>query len=117
MISRKTELLKAKIQECKDNLFDTDAWLCLQQLQKIYQQILILDLEYALDLKLEQDLWNLGFKNYIASLQSYIRDKKNPKRADAQTMLTWCLEAASGFYITLLQEICSAFNLDLPFRR
>lgn len=32
-------------------------------------------------------------------------------------MLYWCLEAASGFYLSLLNEICSAYNLDLPFRR
>jgi hypothetical protein len=42
---------------------------------------------------------------------------QNPKRNESQAMLSWCLEAASGFYLTLLQEICTAFDLDLPFRR
>ncbi|PSN36840.1 hypothetical protein C0J52_14254 [Blattella germanica] len=42
---------------------------------------------------------------------------QNPKRTESQAMLSWCLEAASGFYLTLLQEICTAFDLDLPFRR
>lgn len=42
---------------------------------------------------------------------------QNPKRSDAQALLSWCLEAASGFYLTLLQELCSAFGLDFPFRR
>lgn len=32
-------------------------------------------------------------------------------------MLTWALESASGFYLTLLQELCDAFDIDLPFRR
>lgn len=32
-------------------------------------------------------------------------------------MLSWCLEAASGFYLSLLQEICTAFDLDLSCRR
>lgn len=98
-------------------LNDYDAWICQQQLQKIYQQVLILDLEYALDRKVEQELWNLGFKNYIATLQSQVKDKKNPKRIESQALLSMCLEAASGFYLTLLQEICTVFDLDLPFRR
>jgi len=44
--------------------------------QRIYQQVLILDLEYALDRKVEQDLWNHGFKNYIGTLQNLAKDKK-----------------------------------------
>ncbi|XP_066595298.1 uncharacterized protein [Prorops nasuta] len=114
---KKAKPLKDKVQQCKDLLNDNDAWACQQQLQKIYQQVLILDLEYALDRKVEQELWNLGFKNYIATLQSQAKDKKNPKRGESQALLSWCLEAASGFYLTLLQEICTAFDLDLPFRR
>ncbi|XP_046591118.1 protein SMG7 isoform X1 [Neodiprion lecontei] len=114
---KKAEPLKDKVQQCKDLLNDNDAWVCQQQLQKIYQQVLILDLEYALDRKVEQELWNLGFKNYIATLQTQAKDRKNPKRGESQAMLSWCLEAASGFYLTLLQEICTAFDLDLPFRR
>ncbi|XP_014483239.1 PREDICTED: protein SMG7-like isoform X2 [Dinoponera quadriceps] len=114
---KKAEPLKDKVQRCKDLLNDNDAWVCQQQLQKIYQQVLILDLEYALDRKVEQDLWNLGFKNYIATLQSQAKDRKNPKRGESQALLSWCLEAASGFYLTLLQEICTIFDLDLPFRR
>ncbi|XP_015108543.1 protein SMG7 [Diachasma alloeum] len=114
---KKAEPLKDKVQRCKDLLTDNDAWVCQQQLQKIYQQVLILDLEYALDKKVEQELWNLGFKNYIVLLQSQAKDRKNPKRSESQAMLSWYLEAASGFYLTLLQEICTAFDLDLPFRR
>ncbi|XP_063984003.1 nonsense-mediated mRNA decay factor SMG7-like [Diachasmimorpha longicaudata] len=114
---KKAEPLKDKVQRCKDLLTDNDAWVCQQQLQKIYQQVLILDLEYALDKKVEQELWNLGFKNYIVLLQTQAKDRKNPKRWESQAMLSWYLEAASGFYLTLLQEICTAFDLDLPFRR
>ncbi|XP_017789352.1 PREDICTED: protein SMG7-like [Habropoda laboriosa] len=114
---KKAEPLKDKVQRCRDLLNDSDAWVCQQQLQKIYQQVLILDLEYALDRKVEQELWNLGFKNYIATLQSQAKDRKNPKRGESQALLSSCLAAASGFYLTLLQEICTAFDLDLPFRR
>lgn len=42
---------------------------------------------------------------------------QNPRRAESQALLTWCLESASGFYLTLLQELCNTFDLDLPFRR
>lgn len=51
------------------------------------------------------------------TLQSQAKDRKNPKRGESQALLSWCLEAASGFYLTLLQEICTVFDLDLPFRR
>lgn len=44
--------------------------------QIIYQQVLTLDLEYALDQKVEQDLWNHGFKNNINRLQQLAKDKK-----------------------------------------
>lgn len=42
---------------------------------------------------------------------------QNPRRADCQALLTWCLESASGFYLTLLQELCNTFDLDLSFRQ
>lgn len=44
--------------------------------QRIYQQVLLQDLEYALDCKVEQELWNYGFKNYIGILQNMVKDKK-----------------------------------------
>lgn len=49
-------------------------WLGLFQI--VYQQVLTLDLEYALDQKVEQDLWNHGFKNNINKLQQLAKDKK-----------------------------------------
>lgn len=63
---------------CKtgDLLNDSDAWTNQQQLQTIYHQVLVLDLEYALDKKVEQELWTLGFKNHIAALQELTKDKK-----------------------------------------
>lgn len=36
----------------------------------------MLDLEYALDKKVEQELWTFGFKNHITTLQELTRDKK-----------------------------------------
>ena len=34
----------------------TEAWIARQKLQDLYQSLLLLDLEYALDKKVEQDL-------------------------------------------------------------
>ncbi|XP_054271417.1 nonsense-mediated mRNA decay factor SMG7-like [Macrosteles quadrilineatus] len=114
---KKADRLKEKVINCEDILNDNEAWLCQQQLQEIYQQVLILDLEYALDKKVEQDLWSHGFKKYIATLQALAKDKKNQKRRESQALLTSCLDTASGFYLALLQELCTTFDLDLPFRR
>lgn len=43
---------------------------------QIYQKVLVLDLDYALDKKVEQDLWNVGFKQQIEALQSISKDRK-----------------------------------------
>ncbi|KAK4881318.1 hypothetical protein RN001_004637 [Aquatica leii] len=114
---QKADFLKAKVTQKCDLLNDSQAWTNQQQLQTIYHQVLVLDLEYALDKKVEQELWTVGFKNHISTLQEQVRDKKNPHRSESQALLAWCLEAASGFYLTLLQELCMAFDLDLPFRK
>lgn len=115
---KKAEELKARVSRHNNDLLNnSEVWSDQQQLQTVYHQVLVLDLEYALDKKVEQELWTLGFKNHIAALQHLSKDKKNPKRSEYQSLLSWCLEAASGFYLTLLQELCSAFELDLPFRR
>ncbi|GJQ82549.1 hypothetical protein Trydic_g13004 [Trypoxylus dichotomus] len=116
-VLKQADVLKAKLCKNCDLLTDSEIWVNQQQLQTIYHQVLVLDLEYALDKKVEQDLWTLGFKNQISTLQELAKDKKNPKRQDFQALLSWCLEAASGFYLTLLQELCTTFDLDLPFRR
>ncbi|XP_070532335.1 nonsense-mediated mRNA decay factor SMG7-like isoform X2 [Ptychodera flava] len=106
---RQAEALKSDV---ADGTGDT--WTTRQKLQNVYQQLLITDLEYALDKKVEQDLWNFAFKNQINSLQIKVKDKSNPKRHEVQANYNVFLEAASGFYLQLLQELCSAFYLDLP---
>ncbi|KAJ8921440.1 hypothetical protein NQ315_003058 [Exocentrus adspersus] len=116
-VLKQADDLKAKVCRKNDWLNDGTAWTDQQRLQTIYHQVLVLDLEYALDKKVEQDLWNIGFKNHISSLQELARDKKNPHRSDCQALLTWALESASGFYLSLLQELCNTFDIDLPFRR
>lgn len=43
---------------------------------QVYQKVLVLDLDYALDKKVEQDLWNVGFKQQIEALQAISKDRK-----------------------------------------
>uniref|UniRef100_A0A8C7Z485 Nonsense-mediated mRNA decay factor n=1 Tax=Oryzias sinensis TaxID=183150 RepID=A0A8C7Z485_9TELE len=102
---------------CSDSkLGATEVWTSRQALQDLYQKMLVTDLEYALDKKVEQDLWNHAFKNQITTLQSQAKNRANPNRSEVQANLSLFLEAASGFYTQLLQELCTVFNVDLPCR-
>nr|CAB3266396.1 protein SMG7 [Phallusia mammillata] len=85
-------------------------------LQDVYRQLLITNLEYALDKKIEQDLWNFVFKNHITALQQQVKDKSNNFRVEAQSQLTSFLDAASGFYAHLLDDLCSTFQINIPCR-
>ncbi|XP_045541947.1 protein SMG7-like [Papilio machaon] len=117
---READELKQKILKFNSGtsmLQDRSLWTTQQQLQNVYQKILMLDLDYALDKKVEQDLWNVGFKQQIEALQAISKDRKNPLRSEGQAMLSWVLQAAAGFYLCLLHQICATFKLDLPFRR
>ncbi|XP_057713607.1 nonsense-mediated mRNA decay factor SMG7 isoform X3 [Corythoichthys intestinalis] len=111
---RQAEALKADMTDSK--LAPAEAWTSRQALQDLYQKMLVTDLEYALDKKVEQDLWNHAFKNQITTLQSQAKNRANPNRSEVQANLSLFLEAASGFYTQLLQELCSVFNVDLPCR-
>ena len=93
--------------------------------------MLLSDLEYALDKKVEVDLWNFCFKDYIAYLQSQVKEfraaqievsqrnhgsrKAAELGIDPNITLQWFLGMASGFYILLLEEIRATFSLDIPF--
>ncbi|KPP75600.1 protein SMG7-like [Scleropages formosus] len=105
------EALKADMTDSK--LGPADIWTSRQALQDLYQKMLVTDLEYALDKKVEQDLWNHAFKNQITTLQSQAKNRGNPNRSEVQANLSLFLEAASGFYT---QELCTVFNVDLPCR-
>ncbi|XP_051902082.1 nonsense-mediated mRNA decay factor SMG7 isoform X5 [Hippocampus zosterae] len=113
-LRRQAEALKADMTDSK--LAAAEAWTSRQALQDLYQKMLVTDLEYALDKKVEQDLWNHAFKNQITTLQSQAKNRANPNRSEVQANLSLFLEAASGFYTQLLQELCSVFNVDLPCR-
>ncbi|XP_033865638.2 nonsense-mediated mRNA decay factor SMG7-like isoform X6 [Acipenser ruthenus] len=111
---RQAEALKVDMTDSK--LGPAEVWTSRQALQDLYQKMLVTDLEYALDKKVEQDLWNHAFKNQITTLQSQAKNRANPNRSEVQANLSLFLEAASGFYTQLLQELCTVFNVDLPCR-
>ncbi|KAM9845158.1 nonsense-mediated mRNA decay factor SMG7 isoform 2-T2 [Aulostomus maculatus] len=113
-VVRQAEALKADMTDSK--LGAAEVWTSRQALQDLYQKMLVTDLEYALDKKVEQDLWNHAFKNQITTLQSQAKNRANPNRSEVQANLSLFLEAASGFYTQLLQELCTVFNVDLPCR-
>ena len=105
----------------KRNLFlDPEAWSLHQEFQSLCQRMLLQDLEYSLNKKIENDLWSVCFKDYITLLQTTARDRSplNKKKAtEAQTILNCILDTASGFYIVMLEQFRAKFNLDLPFLR
>ena len=93
-----------------------EAWTSYQRLAATYRNILITDLEFALDRKVEQDLWNNCFKSQISNLQAAAKEKRNPKSgAEASLTLSWFLEMSSGFYILMLQEVSQTYGIELPF--
>lgn len=88
---RKADDLKLKVSQKCDLLNDSEAWTYQQQLQTIYHQVLVLDLEYALDKKVEQELWTFGFKNHITALQEQARDRKVSHQTYTNTLTYFLL--------------------------
>lgn len=119
-LHKSIEELKAKVKDKKDLYDDREAWTHHQELQSACKKLIIDDVDYAIEKKVEVDLWNHCFKNYISHLQAITKDRSvaNKKRAQgAQVTLAWFLDTASGFYFLLLQDIRVRFDLDIPFLR
>ena len=118
----KIEHLKSALgkKKSKDCFNEVEIWSEMQEMQTLSRDLFLLDIEYALDKKVEVDLWNFCFKEYINHLQSASRDRAPSRRksaSQAQTTLTWFLEMSHGYYLSLLRSIQEKFNLDLPFLR
>ena len=141
----RTEELKANFgtRSTNRNYFhDSNSWSELQELQKLYKKLLLSDIEYAIEKKVEIDLWNYCFKDYITYLQLQVRNTRNTsgetsgnaskaisqssnhggvRRAaevagvDPNITLQWFLEMASGFFILLLEEVCTTFDLHFGY--
>lgn len=97
--------MKSSIPDTIDVTNDSHSSL-LHILRNLYKNIILTDLDFALDKKVEQDLWNTCFKVPISGLQPK-RDKKS-----GNPLLSWFVEGASGFYLVLLQEISSQCDSD-----
>ena len=141
----RAEQLKAHFshKEASKNYFhEHNLWGELQELSKIYKKLILSDIVYALDKKVEVDLWNYCFKNFITHLQLQVKNahisasgnlnrttKTNfqstsqggVRRAaelagsDPNITLQWFLETANGYFILLLEEICAIYDYSLPF--
>ncbi|KAJ7426128.1 Protein SMG7 [Willisornis vidua] len=94
------EVLKADMTDSK--LGPAEVWTSRQALQDLYQKMLVTDLEYALDKKVEQDLSIVVAESSLSSLTKLSVLASLP-----------CLQVTA---LTLLQELCTVFNVDLPCR-
>lgn len=112
------ETLKASI--CGKTLEVTsilmDEFVFRQDLENLYKSILLTDVQFALDNKIELELWNCAFKEHIDSFRSIIKERKNNnEKSEIQAKLFMFLDASIGFYFQLLQEFCDIYDLDLPY--
>nr|BAJ98057.1 predicted protein [Hordeum vulgare subsp. vulgare] len=89
---------------------------CRQELLDQYNQLILVDLDFAIEKKIEHDLWTIIFKNEISSKQDQMKENHQPpmKRAEIQTSLQTFYEYARGYYIKLLQDVVHAYNFENP---
>ena len=82
-----------------------------QQLVDHYEQLILYDLDFALEQKVENDLWTLIFKNEMTIKQDALKKQLQPaKRVEIQTNLQIFYDYAKGFYLKLLQNVVSTYN-------
>ena len=93
-----------------------DEFVFRQNLENLYKSILLSDVQFALDNKIELELWNNAFKEHIDSFRYIIKERKsNNEKGEVQAKLYMFLDASIGFYFQLLQEFCDKYDLDLPY--
>lgn len=109
---RECEQVRASLTDDLDITNDSHA-AGIHLLRNLYSSIILADLDFALDKKIEQELWNVCFKVPISKLQPANPSPARNKKPESSPLLNWLLESATGFYLVLLQEICSHCNLDL----
>ena len=73
--SQKSVNLFYKVEELKKinkkSLFkDPNIWQKYYEFLEVCKKLVLIDLDYALEKKIEVDLWNFGFKEIITQLQS-----------------------------------------------
>ncbi|XP_026479602.1 uncharacterized protein LOC113386002 [Ctenocephalides felis] len=121
---RKADVIKEQLTKFEPKDFATlNVIALLKELQHIYRHIFVIDINYALTNKIDQDLWNIGFKLCISSLQDLIKNKEYnvTQKSEFSAVLSWYLSGASGFYINLLNSTWGAhkdvlqISTDLSF--
>jgi protein SMG7 len=97
------EKLKQKILSLPNG--KPDIWHYRQELLDQYVQLILTDLDYALEKKIEHDLWTIVFKNEISWKQEQLKENSQhqSKRAEIQASLQTLYEYARGYYMKLLQ--------------
>ncbi|CAF3354616.1 unnamed protein product [Rotaria socialis] len=106
------EKLKQKILSSPNGKIEI--WTYRQELLDQYEQLILCDLDYAIEKKIEHDLWTIIFKNEISYKQEQLKENsQNPmKRAEIQTSLQNFYEYASGYYMKLLQDVVHSYNFE-----
>lgn len=99
-----------------------DLWYYRQELLDQYGQLILIDLDYALEKKIEHDLWTVVFKNDITFKQEQLKEhsQNQAKRTEIQTSLQALYEYARGYYMKLLQDVIQSYQFTnsickLPF--
>jgi hypothetical protein len=102
-IFNECEKLKQKILSLPNG--KPEIWLYRQELLDQYGQLILFDLDFALEKKIEHDLWTIVFKNEISYKQEQLKDanQNQLKRTEIQTSLQMLYEYARGYYMKLLQ--------------
>lgn len=111
-ILKEAESLKTALSG--ESLSCAESWQKRQELCLVLETLLLIDLDYALDKKVEQDLWSFVFRNPISACQSKAKEHKKSNHGYSDSQLSTLFKTASGFYLQLLQKICCAYDLDLP---
>ncbi|XP_047135748.1 nonsense-mediated mRNA decay factor SMG7 isoform X1 [Hydra vulgaris] len=115
---RQCEALKAAILGKSNEATNvlSDEFVSRQRLETIYKNLLLTDIQFALDNKVELELWNHAFKGHIDILRQRIKEKKlNTEKNELQAKLSLFIDTSSGFYFQLLQDFCERYDLDLPY--
>lgn len=102
-IFEECEKLKQKLLSTPNG--KAEIWTHRQELLDQYAQLILYDLDYAIEKKIEHDLWTIIFKNEITYKQEQLKEhnQNQMKRAEIQISLQNFYEYARGYYMKLLQ--------------
>ncbi|CAF3547188.1 unnamed protein product [Adineta steineri] len=106
------EKLKQKILSLSNG--KSEIWLYRQELLDQYNQLILFNLDYAIEKKIEHDLWTIVFKNEISYKQEQLKEnhQHQSKRTEIQTSLQTLYEYARGYYMKLLQDVVHSYNFE-----